>query len=530
MFYGGNQFNFPTSQEFALNNFYGGPSSQIGGAVNIEFASITNVQAQGQDDQGPSIANQSRGAGGTSITNIINQGSGQIIPPDLNPPTVLDPIQYVTGVSVFLSKSRKGITLPQNFAAPLNADDFETSDIPTDLSVGGSHTITIPPIPNEASLESVTITPGDPVSINTSYAISGSLNATDTVPTGLEQTTPGITNNPFSFIQTDAKIFLRPGANVYGTATGTGNLSIAKATGLQANAGSDLVSVQESGNTSITALANASISGTANVTVDIELGNHNEVIDLGYRSVSVDLGTTTVGIEMVTGFNADTCQVTKSNVPVNLSLGTVTLNLPLGTHEVEFSLGTRTVSFPVASDEFTINSNFTNFSVPTSFALNLSQIQIAEGEEVVNLTVSVPGSGFSVGKDNSSADGLALPTNVAASLDLSKIKVVTEQQTRALNISTMALQPSGSVSLPASYTAESGVVTLSGGNGTNITIDGSSFSIENGGSQAVFSGIKPDDELSQPEMAEEFFVLEDAAVTTSVSTEFALTTPFGDNR
>ena len=233
---------------------------------------------------------------------------------------------------------------------------------------------------------------------------------------------------------------------------------------------------------------------------------------------------------MVTGFNAETCQITKSNVPVNLSLGTVTLNLPLGTHEVEFSLGTRTVSFPVASDGFTINSNFTNFSVPTSFALNLSQIQIAEEEEVVSLTVSVPGDGFSVGKDNSVIDGLLLPTNVEASLDLSKIKVVTEQQARALDISTIALQPSGAVSLPAAYTAESGVVTLSGGSSTELTIDGSSFSIESGGSQAVFSGIKPDDELSQPEMAEEFFVLEDAAVTTSVSTEFALTTPFGDNR
>jgi hypothetical protein len=527
VFYGGNQFNFPTSQEFALNNFYGGPSSQIGGAVSIEFASITNVQAQGQEGQGPSIANQSRGAGGTSITNIINQGGGQIIPPDLNPPTVLDPIQYVTGVSVFLSKSRKGITLPQNFAAPLTADDFETSDIPTDLSVGGSQTITIPPIPESGTFDSLEISPSNTTDIPVGYSLSGQLSVPVTKATGLEQ--QGNESPIYVLAGSSGSAVMRADATVSGTATGTGSLSITKATGLSQEPNANPINLSAT-NFIAVMRADAKVSGTATGTGSVDLGTSHLSVQLPQKTITVPLGSHKFILNLPSGFNAETCSLTYSQSEFEIDLGDVSVGVDLGSIGAVFELGKRDVNVSVPAAGLTVGSAAGNASVPTSFnaTLDLSEITIVEEQETVGVNVSVPADGLEVGSIFGSV--LAQTELPQVGIELGRIKIATSQQNETIDASGLSVTPSSTVAVPTAYNATASNLTLSGGNGTNITIDGSSFSIESGGSQAVFSGIKPDDELSQPEMAEEFFVLEDAAVTTSVSTEFALTTPFGDNR
>lgn len=519
VFYGGNQFSFPTSQEFAVNNFYGGASTKLGGNIEMDFVSVTRFQRRGgrRDDDLDALGRPVQ----QSVSNVFNTFENNIPVPELEPPLVLDPIQYVTGVSVFLSKSRKGITLPQKFAAPLTADDFETSDIPTDLSVGGSQKITIPPIPDEGSLESVTIIPGDPVSINTGYTLAGSLNATDTVPTGLSQS-----DDPITLTAKNMVSVMRADATVSGTANGTGSLSITKATGLQLSDPFDVNNVITITPTdSSPAITSATVTGSATGSGNVTLGNTLTQMSIGDQTVDLNLGKRTIVLDIPTGFDPETCTITNSNKSFEIDLGNVPVTFNFGTVSASMDLGTKSVTVSVPAQGLTVEATET-VSVPTSFksSIDLSKISITTSDETVDLNVSVPAAGLTVGSTQGDA---SVPTAFNASIDLSKISISTQENSSALDISNLSLQPSGSVSLPASYTAESGVVTLSGGNSTELTIDGSSFSVESGGSQAVFSGIKPDDELSQPEMAEEFFVLEDAAVTTSVSTEFALTTPFG---
>lgn len=432
VFYGGTQFNFPTSQEFAVNNFYGGPSTTIGGNIEMDFVSVVRFQRRGGRDDDELDAMGRPAA--QSANNVFNTFESNIPVPELEPPIVLDPIQYVTGVSVTLSKSRKGITLPKNFAAPLNAGDFETSDIPTDLSIDGSQNIAIPPIPDKASLESINITPTSCLSVATNYELSGTLQAPDTKPTGLTQEP---NSSPITLAAADSVAVMRADAVVSGSATGTGS---------------------------------------------IDLGTINLDIPIGSKTFSIPLGSHKFTLSLPSGFDADNCSLTYSVSEFTIPLGNVSATVNFGDTSANFTLGNKDVN------------------------------------------VSVPASGFTV---SSAAGDASVPTSFDASIDLSKIGISTTEESSELSLDLVAVSPTKTVEFPLSFSASSGNVTLSGGNGTNITIDGSSFVIKSGGSQAVFSGVKPEAELSQPEMEEEFFVLEDAAVTTSVSTEFALTTPFG---
>lgn len=184
--YGGDSFYFPTNQEFQTNNYYGGPTTNIGGNTTFENAftenlSVTNLEVRNISTQttnnnrtfntfGDQITNRNFNnrnvfnVDARQTVNIFNQPSGGGGDPE-NPALQSRVLRYLSGANPRVDETLVDIEYPTNAIKHVTVAGGEISyttdsvGIPTTFTINDDCSITAGGVIDITFVTGVTISP-----------------------------------------------------------------------------------------------------------------------------------------------------------------------------------------------------------------------------------------------------------------------------------------------------------------------------------------------------------------------------------